>query len=99
MHNTVDLAAVKYLSSDKSSGLDEVGTQILKLTEIHILLLNMLNQISLSNKTPPDEWIISILVPVHKKGSVSDTNEYRGLAALISVLRRRKIFKEIEDFV
>jgi Reverse transcriptase (RNA-dependent DNA polymerase) len=73
--------AVKFLSSDKACGLDEVVTQILKLNEIHCLLLNILNNIYQSKK-PPAEWLISILVPVHKKGSVSDTNNHRGLALM-----------------
>ena len=73
--------AAKSLALDKACGLDEVVTQILKLTEIHILLLNLLNEIYLSKK-PPAEWLVSILVPVHKKGSVSDTNNYRGLALM-----------------
>jgi hypothetical protein len=34
--------AVKSLSSDKACGLDEVITQILKLIEIHCLLLDIL---------------------------------------------------------
>jgi Reverse transcriptase (RNA-dependent DNA polymerase) len=56
-------------------------TQILKLNEIHCLLLNMLNNIYLFKK-PPAEWLISILIPVHKKGGVSDTNNSRGLALM-----------------
>jgi hypothetical protein len=44
-------------------------------------MLNMLNNIYLSQKPPP-EWLILILIPVHKKGSVSDTNNYRGLALM-----------------
>jgi hypothetical protein len=41
----------------------------------------MLNNIYLSKK-PRAERLISILIPVHKKGSVSDTNNYRGLALM-----------------
>jgi hypothetical protein len=44
---------------DKACGLDEVVTQILKLNDIHCLLLDMLNNIYLSKK-PPAEWLISI---------------------------------------
>jgi hypothetical protein len=72
------------LSSDKACGLDEVVTQILKLNEIHCLLLDMLNNVYLS-KRPSAEWLTSIFIPVHKNGSVSDTNNYRVLA-LMSVL-------------
>jgi hypothetical protein len=68
--DTIDLdelvLAVKSFSSDKACGLDEVVTQILKVNEIHCLLLDMLNNIYLSKK-PPAGWLISILIPVHKK--------------------------------
>jgi hypothetical protein len=38
----------------------------------------MLKDIYLSKK-PPAAWLISILIPVHKIGSVSDTKNYRGI--------------------
>jgi Reverse transcriptase (RNA-dependent DNA polymerase) len=41
----------------------------------------MLNNIYLS-KRPPAEWLISILIPVLKKGTASDANNYRGLALM-----------------
>jgi hypothetical protein len=74
--------AVKSLSSDKACGLDEVVTRILKLHEIHCLFLAMLDNIYLSKK-PPAEWLISKLIPVHKKGSESDTNSCRDLALML----------------
>jgi hypothetical protein len=49
--------------------------------EIHCLLLNLPNSIYLSKK-PPAEWLISILIFVHKKGSLSDSNNYRSLALM-----------------
>jgi hypothetical protein len=30
----------------------------------------------------PPEWLVSILVRIHKKGSLSYTNNYRGLALM-----------------
>jgi hypothetical protein len=69
------------LSSDTACDLNEIVTQLLKLNEIHCLLLDMLNHIY-PPKKPPAEWLISILLPVHKKGSVNDTNNYRGLALM-----------------
>jgi hypothetical protein len=42
--------AVKSLSNDKASGLDEVVTQILKVNEGHCLLLDMLDNIYLSKE-------------------------------------------------
>jgi hypothetical protein len=57
--------AVKSLSSDKACGLDEVVTHILKLNEIHCLLLDMLNNIYLSKK-PPAEWLMSKFLFIEK---------------------------------
>jgi hypothetical protein len=89
---------VKSLSSNTACGLDEAVTQILNLNEIQSLLLDMLNNIYLSKK-PLAEWLISLLIFAHEKGSVSDTNNYRGLA-LVSVtakLYNRILLKRIRN--
>jgi hypothetical protein len=51
------LPAVAMMISDKACGLDESVGQKRKLTEIHSLLLDVLNQTYLSKK-PPAEWLI-----------------------------------------
>jgi hypothetical protein len=49
----------------------------------------MLNNIYLS-KMPPAEWLVTISIPVHNKGSVSDTSNYRGLARVTAKLEELK---------
>jgi len=55
--------------------------EILQLTALHPILLDIINQAYVAKKAPR-EWMISILVPVFKKGNSSDPNNYRGIALM-----------------
>jgi hypothetical protein len=73
--------ATKSLQNGKASGVDEMINEILKLTALHPILLDIINQAYVAKKAPR-EWMISILVPVFKKGNSSDPNNYRGIALM-----------------
>ena len=74
-------SAVESMCCGKASGLDNMVTEVLKLTELHPLLLDILNHTWIT-KQPPSEWLTSVLVPVLKKGGASDCNNYRGIALM-----------------
>jgi hypothetical protein len=73
--------ATKAMQDRKAAGVDEMVNEILKLDEFHPLLLNIINQ-SYVTKSVPSEWLISILIPVFKKGDSSNPNNYRGIALM-----------------
>lgn len=84
---------VKQMSNGKSGGIDGIIIEMLK-SSLHVTgpyLLHLFNSILNSGKYP-EKWTKAILVPLHKKGPVSDLNNYRGIA-LLSVLG--KIFSKI----
>ncbi len=83
--------AVKYMSNNKAVGLDEISAEILKLDELHPIFCIIMNNIYNSNITPK-LWKESLLIPVFKKGNISDCNNYRGIA-LMSVFA--KLFNRI----
>ena len=73
--------ATMSLKNGKTAGVDELINEILKLSEFHPILLDIINQAYVS-KTVPLEWLISLLIPVFKKGDSSDPNNYRGIALM-----------------
>jgi hypothetical protein len=84
---------IKEMSNGKAGGIDGIVIEMLKAS-LHITepyLRHLYNGVLLSGKFP-DRWCKAILAPIHKKGSVSDPNNYRGIA-LLSVVG--KIFTKI----
>ena len=74
-------SALNKLSNGKACGIDNIYSEILKLDEIKPFLLNLLNSAYINNKLP-DDWLTSVLIPIHKKGSKNDCNNYRGIALM-----------------
>jgi hypothetical protein len=60
--------------------------EALKAEDLHPLLLQLLNDIFHKGGIP-SEWLVSVLVPVYKKGSSGDCNNYRGIA-LMSIVAK-----------
>ena len=73
--------AVKSMQDGKAAGVDEMINEVLKLSDFHPFLLGIINQAYLT-KSVPHEWLISLLIPVFKKGDSSNPNNYRGIALM-----------------
>ena len=73
--------ALSTMKSNRAMGVDQVPAELLKCQEIEGELLSILNQAYESRK-PCSEWLAQYIIPVHKKGSLSDCNNYRGIALM-----------------
>ena len=94
------LKAVKSLKLGKSAGLDGVVPEMFVYGIEYILpmITRFLNRLFKAGEFP-DSWGKSIIVPLHKKGSLDSPDNYRGIALqsifsklYTSVLNRRVTF-------
>ena len=71
---------MKSKKSHKSPVIDQIPAELIKAEgrtircAIHKLIISIWNKEEL-----PEEWKESIIVPIHKKGDKTDSNNYRGL--------------------
>lgn len=86
------------LTCDKAAGVDEIVNEILRRPELSDCLLDILNM-CYTSKTVPNEWHISLLVPVFKKGNPSMCTNYRGIALMSTCakLYNRLLLGRIRD--
>ena len=70
--------AVASLSNNKAAGVDGMVNEVLKLSEFRHILLQILNGVFIT-KVVPMEWLMSILVPVFKKGTLGMLTTTGGL--------------------
>ena len=84
---------ISSLKSDKSPGIDGLVAEIFKCSFdiISPLLLKLFNIIFL-NGIYPNSWSEGLITPIHKKDSIDDANNYRGIT-LINILS--KIYSHI----
>ena len=61
--------------------VDEIPADLLKCPELENIPLNILNK-AYTSQTPCKEWLAQLIIPVHKKGSLSECNNYRGIALM-----------------
>jgi hypothetical protein len=78
----VEIATGK-LKSYKSPGTDQILTKLIKAggetlcSEINRLICSIWNKEEL-----PQQWKESTIVPIHKKGDITDCNNYQGISFL-----------------
>jgi hypothetical protein len=78
----VEIAIAK-LKMYKSPGRDQIPAELIQaggemlLSTIHKLMNSLWNKEEL-----PDQWKEYIIVPIHKKGDKTDSNNYRGISLL-----------------
>ena len=85
--------SINKLKAGKASGLDEIGPELIKLAEprVSTYLHKLFNKIYNSGNFPL-EWAKAIIVPLLKKGEVTNCDNYRGIS-LLSIIS--KIFTAI----
>ena len=76
----------KQLSNGKATGIDNIHAEILKNPTILIQLLPFFNY-ALSNGIAFSDWKLSLIIPVPKKGDLSQPTNYRGIA-LMSIITK-----------
>ena len=84
--------------SGKAAGSDGIGPEFFKINNnlLKEYLLTLFNNIYNTNKYPT-EWCKSLIFPLHKKGSVANIQNYRGIALLnvISKIFTRILFSRL----
>ena len=75
--------AIKQLKSGKAAGDDGISAEALKYLPECMLdkLLNICNEVY-DGAPPPDDWKNGVIVPLPKKGNLSDCNNWRGITLL-----------------
>ena len=74
-------SVIKSLSTGKASRIDGMVIELLKLEDLHPLILEVINR-TYGARSVPTEWLISVLIPIYKKGSASDPGNYRSIALM-----------------
>ena len=92
----------KTLKNGKSSFLDGSINEVIKhsITDTSHILTKLFNHIEISSVFPTS-WKSSFLVPLHKKGSQGDPDNYRGLAvgSNIGKLYTKCLNTKVKNFV
>ena len=86
-------SAIVSLSDTASTRSHNISSKMLKLSHhaISPILVEIFNH-SIMTSTFPDQWKLTVVVPIFKKGEVNNINNYRQLA-LLSVLS--KVFEKV----
>jgi len=76
------------LKNHKSPGIDQIPAELIKAggrticCAIHKLIISIRNKEEL-----PEEWKVSIIVPIYKKGDKTDCNNYRVISLLLTTYK------------
>lgn len=93
---------LKNLNSKKACGLDDISATMVKLTGPYIahVLMQLCNH-SIINNTFPSSWKLAKVVPVHKRLSKDDPNNYRPISILpiLSKLLERHVSDYLLEFL
>ncbi|CAM4600474.1 unnamed protein product, partial [Lepidochelys olivacea] len=98
------LELIEKFSSNKSPGPDGIYPRVLKELKCEIVeLLTMACNLSFKSATVPNDWKISNVMPIFKKGSGGDPGNYRPVSLtsvsgkLVETIVKNKIVRHIEE--
>ena len=80
------MKASAILKPGKALGIDNVDNEMI-LCLVHNypqIILKLFNSILENNEIVPD-WLVGIIVPIHKNGTKTDPSNYRGISLLCSL--------------
>ena len=88
--------ARKMTKVGKACGDDGFPPEVLKWCDLDDILLELCNK-ALLEKVAPDQWRVSNIIPVPKKGDLTKTSNYRGisLTSLVAKTLNRMILNRI----
>ena len=80
--------AINKMKNNKAAGPDGIVAELIKLAENNVVhyLTKLFNKIFQSGSFPR-EWTRSIIIPIHKKGDPSLSDNYRGIS-LLSIISK-----------
>ena len=88
------------MNNGQNTGPDEIPPRILKecAHQIAPSLCLLFNQ-SLQHGSIPKEWKLANIIPIHKKGDISNVENYRpiSLLSVISKVLKRCVLKKLRD--
>ena len=92
-------SAIDQLKNGKAPGLDGLPPEFWKMKNIRHILLKFCIETFLGDR--PDEWGISTLIPIPKKGDLTKPDNYRGIALsqIASKVYNRIILNRIRPVV
>ena len=76
---TIDELAKKQIVEGKAYGDDSISPEVMKRVDIDDVILKFCND-ALCDGLIPDQWKLSNIVPVPKKGDLTKTDNYRGIS-------------------
>ena len=93
-------AVLRKLSNGKASGLDEIPAEVWKSGSFNNILLDICNGTLLRGEKP-QEWSLSGIVPIPKKGDLSKASNYRGisLTSIAAKIFNRLILNRIRPHI
>lgn len=77
------IAAIKTLKNNKAPGQDNLNAELFKADpELSARILQPLFTAVWEQERVPDDWTIGTIIKIHKKGPLSDCNNWRGVTLL-----------------
>lgn len=111
IHDTLDIdvdpftsnelaTAKKQITEGKAFGDDGIAPEVMKRVDIDDIILDFCNK-ALINGEIPDQWKQMNIVPVPKKGDLTKTGNYRGIAltSIVSKTLNRMVLNRIKPSI
>lgn len=85
------------IKEGKACGDDNIAPEVLKRCDLDQIVLDFCNQ-ALTKGEKPDHWSISNIIPLPKKGDLSDPKNYRGisLSSLVAKSLNRMVLNRLK---